>query len=134
MSEQQRTYIVDTHPLIWHLEGNPRLSPMAKQILRDRNARIVVPTLVAIEPAFVSARKRTTVTLAEALEYIDVAPNCALWPLDREVIESTPITLNIHDGIIVGTAIMCRDVLGEHAVLITKDKEIAESGLVEVVW
>jgi hypothetical protein len=42
--------------------------------------------------------------------------------------------LNIHDAMIVGTAVMCREVLGERVVLITKDGEITASGLVDVVW
>jgi hypothetical protein len=44
-----------------------------------------------------------------------------------------PTTLNIHDAIIVGTALVHRDLLGEQVALITRDPEITASGLVPVV-
>jgi len=40
----------------------------------------------------------------------------------------------MHDGIIVATAMVFRDPLGEEIRLITRDKDIRDSGLVETVW
>ncbi len=45
-----------------------------------------------------------------------------------------PAGLDIHDGIIVATALLFRDVLQQPTSLITRDRPITESGLVEVVW
>jgi PIN domain nuclease of toxin-antitoxin system len=28
-------YVLDTHALVWHLEGNPRLGPQAKEVIDD---------------------------------------------------------------------------------------------------
>ena len=45
-----------------------------------------------------------------------------------------PTTLDIHDAVIVGTALVYRDLLGQQVALITKDAAITTSGLVPVVW
>ena len=42
--------------------------------------------------------------------------------------------LDIHDAIIVATAIVYRDVLDEDVALITKDSEITDSHLIPIVW
>ncbi len=36
-------YIIDTHALIWYLDKDHRLSPSAKQILDDPDARLLNP-------------------------------------------------------------------------------------------
>jgi len=42
--------------------------------------------------------------------------------------------LDIHDAIIVATALFHRDDLGETVAVITRDAMIAASGLVPIVW
>jgi hypothetical protein len=66
--------------------------------------------------------------------HIAGATNCVVYPLDETVVEHLPTTLNIHDAIIVATALVFRDVLGETSAVITKDTDITVSGLVNVVW
>ncbi|MFO7637720.1 MAG: hypothetical protein R6X14_00225 [bacterium] len=39
-------YIADTHTLVWFLTGNRKLNSISKQLLLNRNARIVVPVAV----------------------------------------------------------------------------------------
>jgi len=36
-------YVIDTHALIWFLEGNPRLGANAKTILSHPDSRLVIP-------------------------------------------------------------------------------------------
>jgi PIN domain nuclease of toxin-antitoxin system len=36
-------YILDTHALIWFLEGNSRLSPIVKAILSDASSELILP-------------------------------------------------------------------------------------------
>jgi PIN domain nuclease of toxin-antitoxin system len=127
-------YVTDTHPLVWFLVNSPRLSPVAHRAFTEANARIVVPTIVLVEIKFLSTRRRITVDLPRALAHIDAAANSLIHPLDVTIVKHLPTTFNIHDAIIVGTAMMYRDELGESVALITKDAEITASGLVQVVW
>jgi PIN domain nuclease of toxin-antitoxin system len=128
------TYIVDTHPFVWFLENDPRLSSAARNCLQDPAAKLVLPTMVLVEIAFLSARRRITADLPIVYAHLASAPNCKVHPLDEVVVQHVPTTLNIHDAIIVATAIVHRDVMGETTAILTKDAQIAASGLVQVIW
>jgi len=128
------TYVVDTHSLIWFLEGNPRLSVAALTALRDPSAHIVIPTIVLAEINFLHARQRLTTDLATVLAHVAGSAHTEFHVLDGLVAQHLPAALNIHDGIIVATALVRRDVLNETTALITKDAQITASGLIQVVW
>jgi PIN domain nuclease of toxin-antitoxin system len=128
------TYVTDTHPLIWFLDRNQRLSPGAGQAFSDPSARIAVPTIVLVEIKFLFSRNRVTIDLPTTLHYVANTANCTIAPMDERVVDRLPTTLNIHDAIIVGTALVHRDVLGDQVALITRDAEITASGLLQVIW
>jgi PIN domain nuclease of toxin-antitoxin system len=127
-------YVTDTHPLVWFLEGNARLSPAARNALSDATAQIVIPTLVLTEIAFLYSKSRIATAVSDVLSHIASASNCILYPLDEVVVTHLPTALEIHDAVITATAIVFRDVLGENVTLITKDAEITASGLISVLW
>ena len=127
-------YVVDTHSFVWFLEDNPRLGAQAKTILSDPSARLVIPTIVLAEIVFLYARKRIGVDVQSVLSHVVRSVNCVIYPLDQTVVEFLPTELDIHDAIIVATAKVFRDVLGEEVRIITKNAQIAASGLIPIVW
>jgi PIN domain nuclease of toxin-antitoxin system len=42
-------YIIDTHALIWFLEGNSRLGATAKEILSDSSSELILPAIALAE-------------------------------------------------------------------------------------
>ena len=128
------TYVVDTHALVWFLEGSSRLSTAAQNALIDTTAQVVIPTIVLAEITFLYARHRITIDLPHVLAHMASAANCLVYPLDGAVVERLPTTLNIHDAIIVATALVFRDVLSERTAVVTKDADITTSGLINVLW
>ena len=128
------TYVIDTHALIWFLEGSGRLSPAAREFLESSDAEIVIPAIVLAEVAFLFGKKRVGIDLATVLDYVSRAENCTIYPLDEAVVEKLPTTLNIHDGLIVATAVVYQDVMDREAAVVTKDGQIARSGIVQTVW
>jgi PIN domain nuclease of toxin-antitoxin system len=48
-------YVTDTHPLVWLLEGGPRLSKTARDAFGDAEAQIVIPAIVLVEIKFLAA-------------------------------------------------------------------------------
>jgi PIN domain nuclease of toxin-antitoxin system len=54
-------YIVDTHALIWFLEGNPRLGTAAKQVLGDRESQLILPAIALAEASFIVERGKTSI-------------------------------------------------------------------------
>jgi PIN domain nuclease of toxin-antitoxin system len=128
------TYIVDTHALVWFLEGDSRLSKAARNALSDINAQLVIPTIVLAETTFLYAKHRVTIDLAQVLTYITSAENCVIYPLDEIVVDHISTSLDIHDAIIVATALVFHDVLDKDTAVITKDSKIVESRLINIVW
>jgi PIN domain nuclease of toxin-antitoxin system len=128
------THVTDTHSLVWLLARDPRLSRAASTALQDPALHIVVPAIVLAEVRFLHAHRRITIDLSAVLTHLHGLPNWSACPVDEEVVKLLPATLNIHDGIIVATALYYRDVLGEPAAVITKDTKITASGLVTVLW
>jgi len=128
------TYVLDTHALIWLMVGDSRLGTTAHDVLSSRSDQQVIPAIVLAEISFLFQRRRIQVSFPAALAYLLAAPNTKIFPLDEAVVERLPGVLNIHDGIIVATALLIRDTLGEDVTIITKDREIVQSGLVKTVW
>jgi len=128
------TYVLDTHTLVWFLERNPRLSAPAREAVREPTAELVIPTIILAEIAYLYARQKVTVDLPKVFAHIASTTNCVIYPLDEAIVEHLPTTLDIHDAVIVATAIVLRDVLGRSTSVVTKDAEIQASGLVEIVW
>jgi PIN domain nuclease of toxin-antitoxin system len=56
-------YIIDTHVLVWFVEGNKQLSEPAKAILAATNSQIVLPLIALAEAALIIEHRRTTIPL-----------------------------------------------------------------------
>lgn len=127
-------YVTDTHAVVWFLESDARLGREADSVLSNRAERIVVPTLVLAEIQFLYTKKRIRVSLEETLSKLRRAENCTIYPLDELVASNLPQELDIHDGIIVATALVQNEFADSAVVLVTRDRAIRESGLVTTIW
>lgn len=128
------TVVTDTHPWIWFLAASPRLSPEAKASLSNPSNLIIVPSIVMLEIRYLYNRRRISISFEEALQYIETAANVLLHPLDISVVTHAPVKLDIHDAIIVGTALYLSDELKEPVPLITIDKTISGLQIVPIIW
>ena len=130
-------YVVDTHALVWFLEGNPRLGANAEAILEDADSNLIVPVIALAEACWIIERGRTSIpTVADFLAAVDADPRVNVVPLDRTILDRTLSITTIeemHDRQIVATALLLAD-KGETVILLTKDTNIQRSGLVSVVW
>lgn len=124
-------YVADTHALIWHLGGSSRLGTRAKAVLAEE--RIVVPSICLAEASFLRERRRIQIDFEEIVSFLQTTPQVSVHPLDIPVAAHLPPQLNIHDGIIVATALVLRE-RGEEVAVITRNGEITRSGLVPVIW
>ncbi len=127
-------YVLDTHALVWHLTDDPRLGSNAKGILDDEESQLVVPTIVLAEAKYIADRKRVPVPFDEILSSVINDPRCTVFPLDIFAILYLPDNLDIHDSLIVATALYCRDFFNDAVTILTKDEEIVQSALVPTVW
>ncbi|MDZ8264169.1 type II toxin-antitoxin system VapC family toxin [Nostoc sp. ChiQUE01b] len=54
-------YVIDTHALIWFLEGNSRLGANAKTILSNPDSQLITPATTLAEAIWIVERGRTSI-------------------------------------------------------------------------
>jgi PIN domain nuclease of toxin-antitoxin system len=103
-------YVIDTHALIWFLEGNKRLGTQAQAILSNFNSQLVLPAIALAEAAWIVERGKTSIPSVNALfNAINSDSRIVVYPLDRTIINQTLSLLTIHemhDRQIVATAMI----------------------------
>ena len=129
-------FVVDTHALVWYLEDSPKLGQAARGHFDDRSARLTVPTIVLAEARFMEESGRTRVSWDEIVQALDADPRFEVYPLTLDVLRRMPRTraIEMHDAIVCATAGLVAESALEDVQVITKDRTIVGSGLVETVW
>lgn len=132
------SYVADTHAIIWHISNDRRLSDTARTVFNLADSglnQIMVPSIVLVEIVHLIERNRISPTALDRLFAILnlEASNYESIPLDADVARSvrdldyTKIP-EMPDRIIVATA----NYLGLD--ILSRDRAIVDSGLVNVVW
>jgi PIN domain nuclease of toxin-antitoxin system len=127
-------YVVDTHALTRYVEDYGKLGAAGRAIFDDPESILIVPTIALAEARFMIFKNKVQLVWAQITGTIESDHRLIPVPLTLDILNRVPDGLEMHDGIIVTTAIAFRDSMGEEVRLITRDKEIRESGLVETVW
>ncbi|MFN6517741.1 MAG: type II toxin-antitoxin system VapC family toxin [Nostoc sp. CreGUA01] len=130
-------YVIDTHALIWFLEGNSRLGVKANAILSNPDSQLVIPATTLAEAVWIVERGKTSIPSAKnLLSVVESDLRVVIYPLDKDVIETT-ISLSaineMHDRQIVATALVLAG-KGDEVQLLTCDSNISTSGLVPIIW
>jgi PIN domain nuclease of toxin-antitoxin system len=130
-------YMIDTHALIWYLEGNIRLSPKVTTILADPESDLILPAIALAEAVWIVERGKTSIPSAPSLLAAVIAdPRITIVSLDESVVTQTLSLTAInemHDRQIVATAIILQS-QGNQVSLLTCDQNITASGIVAVIW
>lgn len=130
-------YVVDTHALIWFLEGNSRLGANAKAVLADPTSELILSAIALAEAVWIVDRGRTSIpSVTDLLNAINADPRIMVCPVDKNVIEKSirlSAITEMHDRLIVATGFVLKD-RGEKIILLTCDRNITASGLLPIVW
>lgn len=129
-----KEYVLDTHAFVWWATRPARLGKAAGRVLRQVDAgkaRAFIPSVVGIELTLLAEAGRPLVTVAE-LEAATVR-NREVRILSQDLAQATEFALlgslrDPFDRMIVSAA----RAVGHP--LITADANIADSGLVAVIW
>ena len=127
-------YVADTHGFIWFLTDDKRLGKKAKEIFEradEGKVIIIIPTIVLAELVFICQKKNAAVKFKDVMDKINESSNYIYYNLDIKIISEIANLTQIpemHDRIITATAKLNR------AVLITKDPDIVEAGIIETIW
>ena len=127
-------YVADSHSLIWYLLDSPRLSFNANEVfnsVEQGKAKLLIPAIVIAEIIFIVQGGKVQADLDSLILKIQDSDNFQISPLGLDELiclkEQTEIS-EMHDRFIVCEAILHK------AKIITKDKQISNSGVAEVVW
>ena len=132
-------YLLDTHALIWFLEGNSRLGQNAKNILMNRESQFVLPLIALAEATIIIERGRTTIPdVNQFVMRIYADSRIEIFPLTLDVFKRSMTSEGLkipelHDRFIVSTGLYLQD-LGETIEMVTKDAEILASNVLPIIW
>jgi PIN domain nuclease of toxin-antitoxin system len=132
-------YILDTHALVWYLEGNTRLGEQARATMGADDSEMVLPIIALSEAAFLVERGRIGIpTIPDLVTDVNDDKRIEVYPLTMEIFKRslTPEGLGIpelHDRFIVSTDLYLQD-LGHTISILTRDKAITDSGALPIIW
>ena len=130
-------YILDTHALIWFLEGNSRLGLNAKEILADSSSELILPAIALAESVWIVSRGKTAIPSVDALlNVVRQDKRVSIYPLDTDVIVKSVELISInemHDRQIVSTALVIEQ-QGNQVAILSCDQNICAVNLVRIVW
>jgi PIN domain nuclease of toxin-antitoxin system len=129
--------VADTHTAIWYLVGDPRLSPVARELI-DRSAakrlKVAVSAITLAEVVYLTEKRRIREGVFEALLEAVRRPHGVLQgvPVDEAVVERMQQVgrldvPDLPDRIIAATA------LRFEVPIISRDRKIRAAGL-QTVW
>jgi PIN domain nuclease of toxin-antitoxin system len=71
-------YVVDTHTLVWFLEGNSRLGTNAKTILANPDSQLILPAIALAEAVWIVDRGRTSIpSVTDLFDAVNSDPRIA---------------------------------------------------------
>jgi PIN domain nuclease of toxin-antitoxin system len=130
-------YVLDTHALVWHLEGNPRLGPQAKKVIDDPRSSLVLPIIALAEAAYIVEHGRTAIPrVSDLLRSVFADHRISIYPMTWEVFQESlnaTVLPEMHDRLIVSSALYLQS-LGDTVSLLTKDASIIAARLVTTLW
>ena len=132
-------YILDTHALVWYLEGNPRLERKAETTMSATDSELVLPLIALAEAAFLIEKGRVGIpAISNLLADVRRDNRIEIQPLTMAIFERSLTSEGLrihelHDRFIVSTGLHLQD-LGHTVSILTKDENITTSGVLPVIW
>jgi PIN domain nuclease of toxin-antitoxin system len=123
-------FVTDTHPLLWHMTDDPRLSSRVRRIF-DKD-HIFIPCIVFFELLYLAEKKNVVPDFSNFLAMVSSSQNYDVEPLCIPIIEKTKQiprdkVADPWDRLIAATSMH----LG--IPLITRDEKLRQIGI-EVIW
>jgi PIN domain nuclease of toxin-antitoxin system len=129
--------VVDTHTLIWYIEGNPKLGKDAKTILDDVKSVLVFPMIALAEAMDIVQKRRTSIPdIQTLLNRIFTDSRIEIEPLTVEILQESlnaSAVPEMHDKLITSSALLLEK-QGFSVVVLTRDQSIIDSNLVQIIW
>ena len=133
MESQPVKACLDTHAVLWSMAGDTRLGKSAHRLISSAHrTELVISDIVLLEVSYLYAKGRIEdadgleillAKIAESFRVIPISPQIANLALSLDLPHGDPF-----DRVIAATAKF-------HGIpLLTRDRAIIDSGVVEIVW
>lgn len=129
--------LADSHALVWYGHDSPKLASRAGDVLDKATAGngLVISVVSLVELWYVTQTTEgvSAEELAVLRERVYESPNIHVYPIDEAVADAftmigRKVLRDPWDRFIVATALVL------DLALVTRDRSIQESGLVETIW
>lgn len=133
------SFVLDTHALLWYLEGNRRLGRQARKVIASPDSHLIVPIIALAEASVIIDQHRTKVpSISHLLDSLANDSRFEIFPLTLDIFKrslSSDIgrVPELHDRLIAATGLLLHD-LGYDVGLITTDISLTEANLLPIVW
>lgn len=142
-------YVLDTNTLVWYASNSPRLSKRANDTIEEANIsndQLIVPTIVLAEAWDMDRKRRGDFAPFDRVLRMVRDMNMAVMSFDIEVIRRLRdpaleslrsvyrLWSDIHDMIIMATALIVGDDADEEVSIVSGDRQIRSQSLVRCVW
>jgi PIN domain nuclease of toxin-antitoxin system len=127
-------YVADTHALFWYLTNSPQLGAQASAAFDEADndqAIIYLPSIVAAELYFLNKKLSGAINFNKEMAALFQAGQFVFVPFtasDSLDFDADSAAGEMHDRIIAGVARRM------NVTLLTRDVQIANSGVVATVW
>ncbi len=124
-------FVADTHALIWYiLKKVPSKTREIFKLAEKGAVDVCIPTIVLAELFHIVNKGKIKLDYNEVLQIIDENPNLVVVSFNYKILREFIKIKNfeLHDSIIIATTKLL------NATLITKDREIRLSKLVNTIW
>lgn len=135
----ESSFVLDTHALLWYLEGNQRLGRQARKFIASPDSNLIVPIIALAESSIIIEHQRTKIpTVNHLLSSLAKDPRFTVFPLTLEIFQRSRAAdvgriSELHDRLIVATALFISDG-GQDVGLITRDQNLTEFSPVRIIW
>ncbi len=142
-------YVLDTNTLVWRVSGSVRLTRRAKDAIDravESDDRLIVPTIVLAEAWDMDRKRRGDFAPFDQVLRMVRDMNMLVMSFDMELVRRLRdpaleslrsvyrLWSDIHDMIIMATALIARDDADEDVSIISGDRQIRAQSLVRCVW
>lgn len=130
-------FVTDTHPLVWYITNDPKLSTKAKALFQKVDTfrdHIYIPCIVFFELLYIVEKKKIPVDFGRFLAAFSSSENYKIEPLCTPIIEASrkiprETVADPWDRLIVATSMHL------NLPLISRDEGLKRIGLgLEVIW
>ncbi len=130
-------YVIDTHALIWYVEGNEKLGNKAKIVFDNAKSILILPMIALAEAIDIVKKNRTSIPeVIILLNRVFSDQRIEIEPLTLDILQESlnaSAVPEMHDRLIVSSALAIEK-QGFSVAILTKDKSIIESKLIKIVW